>query len=482
MTAQESSTGTPDLRLQKKYAIIVFLIGFTLAGAIIFANPIIFGGDTLNRLLHRDRLVMGHQLPMLQVLIAALTRISADPALVRYMDALIGGLAGVGFYFVASDLFGATVAFPAALLFITNPFFLALSTVPYQECLMLAGLLFAFHFFYREWWISSSLALAIACITRYEAWAAGPVLTLAYVLRRDRRLAGLLKAGLLFGWMPALWILVNKGLAPRGAFVVESTVSLARLLRYVHLGWVTVRNTQIPVLLLAAAGGWQLARNRSRVDWRWQIQIAFLVLFLISIFFSAHGVPPDPERYVVDREAYIPICFVLLLAAVGLAQWPRWTTVIVALSMALGVAGACWYVWSATSQPQLQLAFRLARYLDGAVHDDERALILAKPIPAEMYRDYLETVRKAGGEEAVRQAEIEIQELGMGGTAYQKVLAHSRLSRDRVLSPPAECAPWVAIWSDYPDATRELGVAPPVQVLRYGTMSVTVQRRNCAAR
>lgn len=469
----------PGLSSPRMQALIVFLVGFVLAAAIILTNPIIFGGDTLNRLLHRDRLLMGHQLPLLQVLVAALTRISPNPALIRYMDAFIGALAGVGFYWVARDFFGETVAFPAALMFVTNPFFLALSTVPYQESLMLAGLLFAFHFFYRERWIASSFALALACITRYEAWAAGPVLALAYLLRKNRSLRGGITAGLLFGWMPALWILINRGLAPRGAFVVESSLSMARLLRYVHLGWVTVRNTQLTVVLLAACGARLLVRERSRIDWRWWIQITFLVLFLISVFFSAHGVSPDPERYVVDREAYIPICFVLLLAALGLARWPRWTTAIVALSMVLGVGGAFWYVRSATSQPETQLAYRLARYLDGAVRDHEAVLILAKPIPEETYRDYLERERQRGGEDAVRQARAEIEELGMGGTSYQKVLAYSRLGRDRLLSPPIGCAPWVAIWSDYPDAARELSLAPPVEVLRSGPMSVTIQQRNC---
>src|SRR5713226_7418940 len=94
----------------------IFLVGFALEVALILSNPIIFGGDTMNRLLHRDELVMGHQLPMLQVLISGVTRISADPALVRYMVAAIGALGGVGFYWVAADLFGEKWALAAALL------------------------------------------------------------------------------------------------------------------------------------------------------------------------------------------------------------------------------------------------------------------------------------------------------------------------------------------------------------------------------
>jgi len=463
-------------------ALGVFLVGLAAEVALILSNPIIFGSDTVNRLLHRDELVMGHQMPMLQVFIAAATRISADPALVRYMMAVIGALAGMGFYRVVGDLFGERWAVPAALLFVTNPFFLALSTVPYQESLMMAGLLFAFHFFYREIWWAASLALAMACLTRYEAWAAAPVLALVYVLRKDRSLIGCLKGGLLFGWMPALWILTHRGLSTPGSFVIESRISIWRLQRYAYIGWITAKNTQLTVLALAAIGGWRLHKDRSLIDWRLWTQIAFVALFLISVLFSAHGVMPDPERYVTAREAYIPIYFALLLATLGLAQWPRWTGVIVAASVVLGAAGAYFYVWRETSQPEVQLAYRLAKYLDGAVNDNQRALILAKPIPEAAMQRYLERVRQSDGEEGMRKAQIEIQERELEGGDYQRLLLYSHLGRDRLLASPTACAEWVAVWSDYPSAVSELAGRQPVQVLRCGPMSVTILERECTGK
>jgi hypothetical protein len=457
----------------------VFLIAFFLEVTLIVSNPIIFGSDTLNRLLHRNDLVMGHQLPMLQVLISVVTRISADPVLVRYMVAAIGALGGVGFYWLVADLFGEKWAFAAALLFVTNPFFLAMSTVPYQESLMLAGLLFAFHFFYRESWWLASFALAIACLTRYEAWAAVPVLTVAYVLRKDRSLVGCLRGGLLFGWMPAVWILAHRGLSSPGNFVIESRISIWRLQRYVHLGWVTARNTQLTVLAVAAVGTWRLCKNRSLIDWRLWIQVAFVALFLVSVLFSAHGVMPDPERYVTPREAYIPIYFVLLLATLGLGERPRWTGMIVLISMVLGAAGAYLYMWRETSKPQVQLAYRLAKYLDGTVHENQRALILAQPIPEEMTQHYLERVRESDGEEGLRKAQLDIQELGIGGGDYQRLLVYSHLGRDRLLASPTACAEWVAVWSDYSSAARELAGRQPVQVLQSGPMSVTILQHDC---
>src|SRR5258708_9735529 len=193
--------------------------------------------------------------------------------------------------------------------------------------LMLAGLLFAFHFFYTEKWLAGSLALAIACLTRYEAWAACPVLALAYIWHKDRSILGWLKAAVLFGWMPVVWVLAKHGLSSPGHFVIDSSLTFGRLQRYVYLGWIAVKNTQITVLLLALVGVWRLYRNRILMDWRLAVQFAFVALFLISRPFSAHGVLPDPERYVTAREAAIPIYFVILISVLGFAQSPRCTWV-----------------------------------------------------------------------------------------------------------------------------------------------------------
>lgn len=87
---------------------------------------------------------------------------------------------------------------------------------------------------------------------------------------------------------------------------------------------------------------------------------------------------------------------------------------IVAASVVLGAAGAYFYVWREISQPEVQLAYRLAKYLDGAVNDNQRSLILAKPIPEAAKQRYLERVRQSDGEEAMRKAQIEIQGLELG--------------------------------------------------------------------
>jgi hypothetical protein len=460
-------------------AVAIFLLAFAVHVVVIVVEPIIFGGDTIMRLLHRNDLLMGHQLPMLQILISGVTKISPDPLLVRYLVSLIGAVATLGFYWMVRDMFGEQWAMAGAVFFMTNPFFLALSTVPYQEMLMLAGLVFAFHFFYNENWIAASLCLAVACLTRYEAWAACPVLALAYIMRKDRTPLGWLKAALLYGWMPVVWILVNRGaLTSPGHFVVERSLSIARLQRYPYLAWVTVRTTQITVVFMAAVGAFRLYKNRSLIDWRLQLHIGFLILFLLAIPFSAHGVDPDPERYITAREAHIPILFLLLLATLGLSQWPKWTTAIVAVSALIGLAGAIHVARNAASSPDFQLSYRLAKYLDGAVRGDERVLILAQPMP-DVTSVYFEKALQTGGEAGLRQAQLVMSKADLRPMDYKRVLAYSHLGSSQLLAPPATCGEWVAVWSDYPDAAHELAGAQPVQVLQSGPMSVTVLRRRC---
>src|SRR5262245_34414958 len=376
----------------------ILLLGFALRAAIIVSNPIIWGGDTIMRLFDRHTLVKAHQLPLLQVLISGISMISMDPVFVRYMVAGLGAVAGLGFYWVVADLFGEEWAFPGALLFVTHPYVLAVSTVPFQEILMLACLTFAFHCLYTQRWLMASLCLGAACLTRYEAWAACPVFALTYILRHDRSLTGMVKAGLLFGWMPVVWILACHGLTPTGHFVIDRSISMWRFQRYVYLGWITVKFTQIPVILLAGAGVWRLYKNRSSIDWRLWVQIAFVVLFAIAILFSAHGMPPDPERYVTSREAHLLIYLVLLVAVLGLVQWPRWTPAMVGLSALLGIGGAFWYVHVATSAPDVQLDYRVAQYLDNSLQDGERVLILARPVTEDLPL-YLDKARETSGEE-----------------------------------------------------------------------------------
>jgi hypothetical protein len=460
--------------------VAILLLGFALRVAIMATNPVIWGGDTMIRLFDRHDVFSAHQLPLLQLLISGVSLLSMDPVWIRLLVAAIGAMAGVAFYWLAGDLFGPKWAMPAALLFVTHPYLLAVSTVPFQEILMLAALLMAFHFFYAERWLPASLFLAAACFTRYESWIACPVFAAAYVWRRGCGLAPALRSATLFGWAPAFWVLAHHGLTSPGHFVLDSYVSFWRLQRYVYLGWITAKFTQPPVLALAAAGFRLLLAGRRELDWRLWMQIAFVALFAIAILFSAHGVMPDPERYVTSREAHIPMYFVLIAAVLGLRQWPRANRAFVAASAVIGVAGAFWYASFESSRPDVQLGYRVAKLLDQSLRPGERALILACPVSERDARLYLSKAEQIGGEEGLRQAQIELRRFEATPPDYQRVVVHSRLGRDRLLASPAGCAEWIVVWQDCPGGTGAAAGAAPVEVLRAGSRSVSVFRRQCA--
>ena len=479
------------------YALAVLLAGIILRAWLIVRWPIIFGGDTILRMANRDHILLSYQLPALQASLHYLAAISDSAAMARYFMGLIGAAAGVGFYLLAAHFVDRKRAFLAALLFVSNPFLLALSTVPYQEILMLAALFFAFHFFLSGELVWASLSFGLACLTRYEAWAAYPVLVLALAIDRKWRASEVIKAALLFGWAPLAWMVYRGGVSPGGTYVLDRTVSLWRFMRYVYLGWITVKNTPIPVLLLAALGCMRLWKDRQWKQPGLLLLTAFMLLFLISIFFSAHGESPDTERFVTAREAHLPICAVLLLACFGLSRLTRLTVVLCALGFCLGVYGAGRFVARETSPANVQLSYDLARYLDNTLQDDEKAIILTKPIPPDLIQAYFDKVFEKGGAAALADARRVLRSMDTSPPEYQRTLVHSRLGKQRLLSFggmaaselkesdwPHVGAEWVAVWSDFTPGNAleariyEVAVKgrQPEQILRSGALAVSIYR------
>src|SRR5215831_16114131 len=184
------------------------------------------------RLIHRDEVLLSYQLPLLQCFIWLLSRFTSGALPVRLMMAVIGALGAVAFYYLAADLAGPRAAFLGALLFATNPYITPVSTVPYQEILLLGTLFAAFHFFFRRRRFLSAVFLAMACLTRFEAWVACPVLAAAWFLDGPRTIRRAAAAAGLFGVVPVLWILARQGLSPQGSFVLDRSITLARFGRY----------------------------------------------------------------------------------------------------------------------------------------------------------------------------------------------------------------------------------------------------------
>jgi hypothetical protein len=476
-----------------------FLV-FTFAVAVrlwfIYAYPFILGGDTVLRMANRDRILLAYQLPLLQAGVFSVSRFFDGPEAIRWMMAIVGGIAAVGCYFVASHFLPNRAALLTALLFASNPFLVELSIVPYQEVLMLGALFFAFHYFFERRWLASSIALGLACLTRYEAWAACPVLIGAYVIQRGFRPAHVLKALITFGWAPALWIAWHAGISAPGTFVIEWPRSPARLMRFVYLGWISVKNTPVPVLVLAVFGAWTAWRTKLMNDARLRVLLAFFSLVVAAILFSAHGEAPDPERFVTAREASLWIVAVVVAAGLALRNTGRVWPVLAGIGVAAGLVHTDYVVRRDTSKPEIQVSYRLARYFESNLHEGERAVILTKPVPRELVRQYLDKILQRSGVDGLRNAQRVLATTETTPPDYQRTLVHSTLGRERVVSlagrfgaDPAtislpRCTSLAAVWQDFVPSnlvearfySQWIAPAPPTDELAVEDVRVRIYR------
>lgn len=454
------------------YGGIVFCVGLGVRVWLIHSFPVIFGGDSIVRLANRDRILLSYQLPLLQAAVHYVSALSSDPLAVRYFMALAGAAAGLTFYAMARSLLGRTAAFQASLLFATSPFVIAFSIVPYQEILMLAGLFAAFAFSFESKWGVAGLGLGLACLTRYEAWLACPVLAAAYWIEKGFRPATIAKAALLFGWAPMGWILFHGGVTPAGTFAAETSFSLERFFRYVYLGWITVKNTPIPVLLLALFGGWVFWKRGLLGEQRYRMLASFLGLFLAGVLLSAHGERDQPERFVTAREAHVLLAATVLMAGIGVRAVRRFRWTLVLVSSLAGLWMAHGFVANETSQAPFALSYQAARYLDEHVGRGEQVIVLAQGVPEDLLARYLNKAEQAGGSDARDKALEVLLDLDTSPPNYQRILVHSRLGKGQlrsVASLPAALVTrngsvartttgtpgWVVLWSDF-SATNEV--------------------------
>jgi hypothetical protein len=457
--------------------VIVFFVGFVLRVIFIHFYPQVFGGDSVLRIMNRDHVLLSYQLPLLQSVVYAVSKAGGELAAIRYAMAVIGAFAGVSFFLLMRHFADQTKAFWAALLFATNPFLMQLSIVPYQEVLMLGLVLLAFHFYCAGNRAGASISLGLACLTRYEAWAAFPVLAVVQ-MRRD---GWSLRPLMLYGWGPATWILFHFGLSPQGTFVTESPRSLERLYRYLYLAWIVLKNVQPPAFVLAAFGVVLCVKQQIWKRPQAQIVLGFVVLFGLSIPFSAHGESPNPERFVTARTAAILVCSLLLLAGVGIAHMRR-------TGVLLAIAGAIWGIWMGqrflerdTTQPALQLSYSLARFLDQSMRPSDRAVILTSEPSIDMY---LNKVRTMSGEEGIRIAMERMSRMDTSPPDFQRTVIHSRLARDRFRhNQSSGDAQWLAIWSNFQPSSewqRRLvslvADKSPAAEMERGSLSVRVYR------
>lgn len=460
------------------------------------AFPAIFGGDTILRLANHEHILLSYQLPLLQSVVWGVSRVTTDPFLVRVVLSVIGAGAGVAVAAMLLPLMDRRAALAGGYFFAAHPYIMPLSTVPYQETLMVGLLALAFACAFRQRWPWASLAMAGACMTRYEAWLAVPALAVLFAWRERLAWPRLATGLLMFGWAPLAWIAIHGGITPRGTFAVEGTMSLERLWRWAYLGWTTVRLTPLPVLALAALGAWAMVRRGAWRDRRWQALATYLALFLLALLASAHGVGDNPERMVTSREAHVPQTAIVGLAALGLTLLPRWRRLVVGAGVVAGLLMAVRFTHDAVHEPGLAVSVEAAAALDTLVTAGEHVVVLTAPITGA--ERYVEQVARREGPDGRRRAMAVLRSLETTPPGYQRILVHSHLGKDQlrtlatlwvsgepVRPPPTEpgCPDWVVAWDDFTpsnEAERALAAAlfgaSPVVTQARGEVAVRIYR------
>jgi len=484
----------------------VFLIGLLVRIAFIHLHPAIYGGDTLVRIMNADRVLLAYQLPLLQLLIYLVNLASSDPLLIRYLMSLIGALAGVAFYLFSAALLDRPTARLASLFFVSNPFLLVHSIVPYQEILMLLALCLGLYFLLRPdlrgsigW---ASLFLGLACLTRYEAWVITAAAGLYYAReklasrssRSHSRVLG--QTMVLFGWAPLLWILLHRGVSPQGTYVLEGLATWTRLWRIPYVTAMALYHVGPIVGLLASLGLVTFWKKSLWTKPGIQMVLTAATLLMLSLVFSAHGVEPDPQRYVTDREAHWFVLFPFWAAALGLsglkqrlspsAETSHFKPLIVSrnlriviycfaliLAVVWGAVQTDRYVKRLLTDQNLNLDYAVAQHLEKNLPHTSKALVFAKPLPPSATQEYFDKVYSQGGTRALETARRQLAELNSGPLDYSRVVVNTRLGKNQVLdaSKLIVCAPdaesflslnrvrLAAVFSNYPAqevSTRDL--------------------------
>jgi hypothetical protein len=477
-------------RFGRFHALIIFGLGLLIRIWLIRAYPPVYGGDTVIHLRNSAHIFLGHQLPALQILIFVTHKITSTPFAFRCVMALIGSAAGVGFYFLAKSLTDQQTALWAVLFFITNPFLNEISIVPFQEILMLGALCFAIYLYIEKRIAAASLVLAVACLTRYEAWIACPFFALDYLLQNPKTFRTAVTAAVLFCWAPLAWIGWHLGLAGSGSYVIEIPQSADRFVRWIYIGWIIAKNTPLPVLLFSLLGLYFIWSRRLIHEKCIKIAVAFAFLFGIAVLCSAHGDDHEgaasAERFVSSREATIPMGAVLLLGGMGAAfllrkqRWSLPTACLMGTAILLGVFQSSHFVRTEVSPPDIHLSYELAQFADAHLQSGERMLISARPFSSMELRPYLEKTRQVAGESGYERALENLKKEDLSPIDFQRTAVQSR-SADRLSATGSpNDFDWIAVWSDSApsaDFTSQLKGLRPVDFLHKGSLLIEIYHR-----
>jgi hypothetical protein len=434
----------------------VFLLALAVRVRLVLAFPAVHGGDSVARLARSDELLLAYQLPLPQALVFLARAALGDPFWTRLAFCIVGAAVPVTVERACGRLLPPLAARAAAVLCALHPLLVYYSVVPYQESLMLLGVLGAAAS--RRTAVRSGL-LAIACLSRYEAWAAVPIFVAP---ERPRLLSAILR----YAWAPLAWTIVWGGLGPAGSYVLDLDPAAARLPRLRFLWLKLVEYTGWPLVVLALLGaGIALFRRQTRPAAA--LAGAGLLLLMAAMVAGAHEFPPG-TGLVSERLLHVPVVAACIAAGTALVFLPRrgWRGFAGAALVAAALAGLGlgWLrqtdrqVAEANRDPGLRLGHRVAFFLAPRLGPHDAVAVLGPPVSSEALDHYVRKVA-AGGGHARRASELAA---GLAGHSADRdlVAAHLPIPPSRVSGRPLAPGRFVVAYDDAPESRAWRGRFP----------------------
>lgn len=392
----------PSATTSERWRLFVPLFVLALAPRVFFvlAYPAVYGGDATARMARADELLLGYQLPLPQALVFLIRHLAPAPVWTRLAFAVIGALVPVALLLALRPSAGNPAAWNGAVLCALHPALLYYSIVPYQESLTIALLLLAAWALQSRRESLAGLLVSLACLTRYEAWIAVPLVMAPRLRARPLRTLAL------FGAAPILWLLLWRGVSPAGTYVLDLDPLAPRLPRVLFLFSKLREYSGLAVLGLAAAGGGVALRARlARLGWG----VAFLTAVGVAVVGAGHEFPPGSGQ-VSERLIHLPAVAACALAGIALASLSELPRIGRAGKLAAGFVllwqAQAWVrqsdalIREANRDPSLRLALQVAEWAGRELGSGERLAVIAPPVPQAAIDDYVRKVKMAGGDEA----------------------------------------------------------------------------------
>ena len=398
---------------QTKIALGLLLGSFGLKIILLALFPMVYGGDTVGRILHKDQIHFSVWLPGLQTLIYLATRISDSLFFLRSIMALVSTLAAAALYEFSKKVYDRSTALWSLFFFLFSPIALYLSLVPYQEMLFLLFALLALVLYGQETslrrMLLSSLMLGLACLTRYEGWVLAVILSFAYLKDRfvsktswegslGRRVLhwsfGATLGLLLFGWAPILVLLSGWYSAPEQNphLLTASAFETAPQFAAFYIAKMAVWSNPLLLLIIGATvlvgHGQQLVpptlsgKNSLTI----YLSFAFVIAFTVFLFVS------DDSRY-NSRFVFLPSIIVsLFIGRVASLISPRVHSqnevpfgfsavvnrVFVRAFLLATIGIGIYPIPVISGKPEIRTPYEVASFLNGRLTESDRALVLCQ--------------------------------------------------------------------------------------------------------